>query len=702
MTGTLTESSSVNIIDIYPLRANLYPLTLSPRPQSVYELRREVDGEMREEAFLAPIEGAAKIDPVPRNVSRALLKLVMGGFKREGYKVSRKQSKIIKVEKNYAPSGSPLQIYPSFELRVLCFNDNYYLCVDHHLVVRAVLSLAVLLQKDRSLHLNPAQRALVKVEGESTWDEGRVTKVEGGNCHITLFSDKEVIVPEKEVYPELTRMQIAQLAPALNVRPDELERSIKQYSFLTAKDAPRARLHACTEFAEHLSQSLFPVSAGEVTIRLEPFPAVLRPPSFVVGSDIQEPSVSFDHVDRTKRGVDILKGLVSFGAYDKPTAPIGLVLIATRETRTAVERLVQRLNRGSMRYPGARKTFGGEMQVRAVLEGQSVEEYEDRIREFVRTEAATATDVALVFMPKDAGAINLNHPYYSIKGRLLKEGIVSQMVDRSTVYNPEWRDLNLALNIYAKAGYAPWVLDEAVEGVDLFIGLSSSTAKRGRQVTRMMSYVNVFDSYGRWKFYEGDAKAFDFDERLAHYEKLVKESVAAYRAEKSGNITTVHIHLTKPFSAQERNVISAAVRASSPGAAVVFVSVNANHALRMYDLSEANDGRVMRSTYLVKDGSRLYLATTGSNIFDSKSNMGTPIPLELTVWADPPEARPTLSQIGQQILSLTRLNWASTRSFCHEPITTKYAGDIAKLMTAFMQDPEFAVNSKLRGVPWFL
>jgi argonaute-like protein implicated in RNA metabolism and viral defense len=82
--------------------------------------------------------------------------------------------------------------------------------------------------------------------------------------------------------------------------------------------------------------------------------------------------------------------------------------------------------------------------------------------------------------------------------------------------------------------------------------------------------------------------------------------------------------------------------------------------------------------------------------------MGTPIPLELSVWADPPSELPHLDKIGQQVLSLTRLNWASSRSFCHEPITTKFAGDIARLMTAFMEDPNFTVNPSLRGIPWFL
>jgi argonaute-like protein implicated in RNA metabolism and viral defense len=283
----------------------------------------------------------------------------------------------------------------------------------------------------------------------------------------------------------------------------------------------------------------------------------------------------------------------------------------------------------------------------------------------------------------------------------LKEGIASQMVDKQTVLNPDWRDLNLALNIYAKAGNTPWVLDEAIPEVDMFIGLSYSQRSVGGTVKRAMSYVNVFDSYGRWKFYEGDAKSFPFDDRLQHFENLVKDAVASYMSESTNPLKNIHIHYSKKFSWAERVALAKAIRKVASEAVVTFVSINTHHQLRLYDVAENGDGSISRAFYLYKDDQRLYLTTTGKNVFNSKG-MGTPIPLELTVWSDPVEARPDLEIVAQQILSLTRLNWASSRSFCHEPITTKYAGDIAKKMSAFMDDPSFFINPKLRNTPWFL
>jgi hypothetical protein len=88
-------------------------------------------------------------------------------------------------------------------------------------------------------------------------------------------------------------------------------------------------------------------------------------------------------------------------------------------------------------------------------------------------------------------------------------------------------------------------------------------------------------------------------------------------------------------------------------------------------------------------------------VFDQKG-MGTPKPLRLVTWADPVDALPSPQQIAQQIVSLTRLNWGSTRNFSQEPITTKFAGEIAGLMMRFIEDPAFTVNPLLRDKPWFL
>ncbi len=67
------------------------------------------------------------------------------------------------------------------------------------------------------------------------------------------------------------------------------------------------------------------------------------------------------------------------------------------------------------------------------------------------------------------------------------------------------------------------------------------------------------------------------------------------------------------------------------------------------------------------------------------------------------ESKPDFKALAVQVLSLTKLNWASTDSVSGESITTRYAGDIAYLTDAFLrQSDSFSLDSVLESTPWFI
>jgi len=99
---------------------------------------------------------------------------------------------------------------------------------------------------------------------------------------------------------------------------------------------------------------------------------------------------------------------------------------------------------------------------------------------------------------------------------------------------------------------------------------------------------------------------------------------------------------------------------------------------------------------------RFVLATTGPNPIGQKY-LGTPRPLEIGVHRIGARGNLDLAIYAQHVLTLTRLNWASTRAFCHSPITIKFAHDIAYLMNVFLTTGiDFRLHDKLRTTPWFL
>ena len=102
---------------------------------------------------------------------------------------------------------------------------------------------------------------------------------------------------------------------------------------------------------------------------------------------------------------------------------------------------------------------------------------------------------------------------------------------------------------------------------------------------------------------------------------------------------------------------------------------------------------------------QIYLSTTGYNPY--RKSIGTPHVLEINTRTERPDdvpvAPPDLRALAMQVLSLTKLNWASTDSLCAEPITTKYAADIAYLTAAFMrQGSDFKLHPVLERTPWFI
>lgn len=276
------------------------------------------------------------------------------------------------------------------------------------------------------------------------------------------------------------------------------------------------------------------------------------------------------------------------------------------------------------------------------------------------------------------------------------------MVDTPTILDPDWKDLNLALNITAKCGITPWVLPNAIPDADFFVGLSYTQSAKQSGQERLMGYANIFNRYGKWMFYSGNTDAFLFEEKISHFKRLVKRTLERLSLSETPSIC---FHHSAKFSRDDREAILEAARQVRPQGIYTFVWINSSHKVRLYDSRAETDGSLSRGAYVITSPNQLYLSTTGYNPY--RKAIGTPHPLEVNVWVDWPKglppSPPDLRSIAVQLLSLTKLNWASTDSLCAEPITTKYAGDIAYLTSAFLRQSErFNLHQVLEQTPWFI
>jgi hypothetical protein len=458
------------------------------------------------------------------------------------------------------------------------------------------------------------------------------------------------------------------------------------------------RAQRTEEIATQLAKTVFPLRVREYRVDLNPVPTVLKTPGLQLRRDLTDVQPVFSRqVERTAS--TIINGLSTYGSYEKPDRTLPLVLLCTPDTEQSMKALVGVLQRGQAKFRGIEKTFAMSFGniVTAVVD--SPEKYVEKCRELCPS--LPAESFFLVYAPEASySRADYRAPYYQVKHFLLEAGFASQMVDEGTLRDPSWKDYNLALDIFAKAGHVPWVLSEGLPNADLFLGLSYSSIQGDGGTTRMIGYVNVFDRYGKWLYYRGNTRLIRFEERNKMFRELLEQVAREYMTR--ANLQRVHVHHGFRLSLESRREVAGGVTAMAPGAEVSFVWVNEHSRVRLYDRTATGDGSLRRGGYVLAGPNRFFIATTGQNEFGQKG-VGTPRPLEIVVNRVQSKGELDSRVYAQHILSLTRLNWASTKDFCRVPITLKFAGDIAYLMNVFLSSfGSFTLHERLERTPWFL
>lgn len=697
------------VIDIYEKYANLFRLKVEPRIDFLYKIPAD-------ECKLYPVTrtgdgvgyylvGKAtydKVQPYPNTVKSIIKRVVCEKISTNPeLRLNKFETKIINQKGALKKYGEKVvAVYPGCNFRVYRINDEFYLTIDYTISIRNFLKAHEIIYLLPSFDFNRFNRGYYEVEGE--WNPGRIEKIKGQEVDVLTDEGTAIKVPTHKFLPDVPSFKISTLLKKKGIYTN-FDQEIKRLSLLTVDNPPQQRLQKITDIAKSLQENVFPIEIGPYKIDLDPSPLRLMAPKFEVRENLVEPFSAFDHEDTSKRSQKIFDGLVTFGSYDKPKKDLKIVILSTKDQSDKMAELVDKINSGSYRYSGMAKTFGTTLKIMETLETDNFETYVDECKKFSKKTDWEEADLFLVYVPEELGKASYDSPYYEVKKFLLKIGIPSQMVDEETLGDPKFKDLNLALNIFAKTGNTPWVLDSELNNVDLFIGMSYSQIKRRGLVERMMGYVNVFDKFGRWKFYQGDIEAFPYEERQKHYKNIIKDSILKYKAENPDEeIKKIQIHYTQKYSKHDRKIIYDCVKELIPDCEVTFVWINLHTPMRFFDKT-TKDGSMLRGTYVFtpSEKNQFLLSTTGINPYN-QFGMGTPKILQVNVKKAPQDEPVNIDEAAQHILSLTRLNWASSKDFCHEPITTKYAGDIAKLMNIFMEDKEFSISERVKNKPWFL
>ena len=596
-----------------------------------------------------------------------------------------------------------VRFYPAYSFQVRHYWEKYYLSIDYTLEVKNVQSLSELL-KDFQASKLVGRTAIAQWQG---WQRGKIISADSEWSRVYLFDfEREEQVASNKVIPSLSIALIVELLKCKGVRFN-LNQAIKEYSLASKPNAARIRAEKIQAAASEIAQLIFPLLFNNLCITLQLTPVNLCCHNSIGGFRVKklpEPSVEFG---RHHELTDIRAGITRFGAYDQEKTAIELVPICKSELRDNMAALIERLKVGKYKYRGSERTFSTRFTYSSIVTTPSPEQSLDECKRLLSEHPEWIGDknlsrLFLIYIPeKGYSTDDESSPYYRVKRFLLESGVPCQMVNTPTLQNPDWKDLNLALNIVAKCGVTPWVLPDAIPDADFFVGLSyTQSGRRGSE--RLMGYANVFNQYGRWEFYSGNTEAFAYRERTKHFQSLVQQTLERLYLSETPHI---YFHYSAKFSREDRAAILSAARRVRPKGTYSFIWINTHHNLRLYDSRVETDGSLSRGSYVMTSPNQIYLSTTGYNPY--RKALGTPKPLEVNIWTEPPSELPNpapdLRALAVQILSLTKLNWASTDSLCAEPITTKYAGDIAYLTDAFLrQSQSFNLHLVLEKTPWFI
>ena len=193
------------------------------------------------------------------------------------------------------------------------------------------------------------------------------------------------------------------------------------------------------------------------------------------------------------------------------------------------------------------------------------------------------------------------------------------MVDLPTLLDPDWKDLNLALNIVAKCGVTPWVLPNGIPDADFFVGLSYTQSRRGA-ARRLIGYATVFNEFGRWQFYWRQALRRSHMRRDRNcFALLVTDTLKKLTLKDNPSI---YFHYSAKVSKEDRAAIVEAAQCVRPRGTYSFVSINSHHNIRLFDSRADTDGSLRRGSYVVTSPYRILISTTG---YDPSEINGHPL-----------------------------------------------------------------------------
>ncbi len=459
-------------------------------------------------------------------------------------------------------------------------------------------------------------------------------------------------------------------------------------------------------FADHVGQRPFEIAPG-VSARLS---------GFVAASDLGQSSATLPRymLGGGRVGDKTASVFASGPQHVPPSARKGVraCIIGERSLRGEVERFIKALTDGHGAHRALKQTWKlGELTfTRFDAEGPTAADYEKACRAAI--DEGSAWQLALVQVPSGTSElVGDQNPYLVTKAKFLARNVPVQEFRVETMQKPkeqlQWALGGIGLQVFAKLGGVPWLLQTQSKEHEVVLGLGSASLGTGKfgDRERVIGLTTAFSGDGRY-WLTDTSKIIRYED---HEEAVVDSAVSAFKrvrtdmAWRAGDPVRVVIHSFKDFRDKHVDAMKKAVLDVAGiefEVEFAFVHIVEKHPLLVFDPGEKQ--RVPPRGIVVRLGKSEALVTVQGPAEIRREFSGFPRPVCLKVHHS--STYTNLEYLSWQALAFSALSW---RNFppTSAPVTVQYAKWIADLLgrlgTVTKWDPDV-----LRGGAgtsrWFL
>lgn len=387
---------------------------------------------------------------------------------------------------------------------------------------------------------------------------------------------------------------------------------------------------------------------------------------------------------------DSTRGLFRSGPVHVPASvrtSVRACVICEHSRRPEVESFLSALSDGEGSHRPLMQTWRIGAVSFAVFDAasSSASDYEKAFQAVI--DEGTKWQLALVQVPSDTqDAHGDQNPYLVTKAKFLARNVPVQEFRVETMKKPtsqrQWALGGIGLQVFAKLGGVPWLLQTTTKVHELILGLGSASLGTNRfgARDRVVGLTTAFSADGRYYLTE-TSRTVKYDE---HESAVVESAVAAFKrvrtemAWRPGDSVRIVLHSFKDLRRNHIDALkSAVVAAAGPELNVdfAFLHLAEHHPILLFDPSESQ--QIPQRGAVVQMGRyEALVAVLGPNEVRN-DRVGFPRPVCIKLQEGSTFTQ--LDYLSEQALAFSALSW---RNFTPTsvPITVLYAELIADLL----------------------